>query len=156
MKKLTIVFITLFSISMFANAQSIEKLFEKYADDERFSYVSVGKGASSIASQFGNLPDSEKSLMSKMKGIKILSLENNASQKLADSFIKDLDKVIEGGNYETLAEIRDKGERMHIYTQVKGKDNAEMLMVMRDQKEITLIWLSGKMTKEELDNIISE
>lgn len=137
-------------------AQSIQKLFDKYMEDERFSYVSVGQGAMNMAAAFIPKDDGKaKGAISKMTGVKILSLENGSDEKLIKSVMNDLDRIIKKENFEALAETRSKGERMNIYFQTTGKDNSEMLIVTQEEGEMNIIWLTGKMTKEEMSGMVS-
>ena len=58
--------------------------------------------------------------------------------------------MLESGKFETAIEARDKGEKVHIYYRLSAKDNADMLIVTRDKSELSLIWINGKMSKEEM------
>jgi len=155
MKKLITLIAALFMIAAVSQAQTLHGLFEKYADDERFEYVSVGKGMMNLASAFGGLAKDDKQMMAKMRGIKILTLEANSDSQLMKAVERDLNQVIDDGDFEIAVEARDKGERVHIYYRVTGKDNADMLIVTKDKGELSLIWLTGKMTKEEMMNSFS-
>jgi hypothetical protein len=138
----------LISLTLSAYSQDISKVFEKYIDDERFSYISLGKvGTGIAASIIGHLDNENQSMMLDMENMKILTLENDQPDKLYDSFTKDIDKAITSGHYEILAEIRDKGDRVNVYKRTDKHDNAEMLAVMRDKEEVTVIWMSGKAKK---------
>jgi hypothetical protein len=143
-------------MALTANAQNLQKLFDKYGNDERFSYVSVGKGAMNMATMFGGMKGKEKDMIGKMNGVKILSLESGSDERLIKNVLDDLDKIIASGNFESLAEVRDKGERVNIYVQSTGKDSSEMLIVTRDKNELNLIWISGRMTKEEMMKSFSD
>ena len=150
MKKiLTLVAVLFFTIA--TQAQTLQSLFEKYSDDERFTYVTVGNGMMNLANVIGRHghQDKNKDMVSKMKSIKILSLEDG-NAALMKSFVQELDKVLEAGKFETAIEARDKGERVHIYYRLSTKDNADMLIVTREKSELSLIWITGKMSKEEM------
>lgn len=138
-----------------SQAQSLQSLFEKYSNDERFEYVSVGKGMMNMASAFGGIAKNDKEMMSKMRSIKILSLDADENSPQMKSVVHDLDQVIDNGNFETAVEVRDKGERVHIYYRITGKDNADMLIVTKEKSEFSLIWISGKMTKGEMMHTFS-
>lgn len=150
MKKIMILIAALFVFVAANQAQTLQSLFDKYGRDERFEYVSVGAGMMNMASVFGGMGKSEKQMMSKMKGIKILTLNQSADTPLMKSVVHDLDQIVEKGNYETAVEAREKGERVHIYYRVTGSDNAEMLIVAKEHGELSLIWITGKMSKEEM------
>ena len=159
MKKLVFIAILLTMMAGIAPAQNLQRLFDKYADDERFSYVSVGAGAFNLASVFAqmdNMEEKGKKMLGKMKGIKILSLESGNDDKLMQSLVNDFDRVIKSGNFEKVVEVRDKGERVNIFFQVTGKDNMDMVIFTREKNEVNLIWISGKMTREEMKELYSQ
>ena len=91
MKKiLTLVAVLFFTIA--TQAQTLQSLFEKYSDDERFTYVTVGNGMMNLANVIGRHghQDKNKDMVSKMKSIKILSLEDG-NAALMKSFVQELD-----------------------------------------------------------------
>ena len=155
MKKIMTLIAVLF---MFAaiQAQSLQSLFDKYREDDRFDYVSVGKGMMNMASAFGGNAKNNAEMMSKMKSIKILTLNADAASLLMKSVISELNQVVEKGNFETAVETRDKGERVNIYYRFTGKDNADMLIVTKEKGEFSLIWINGKMTKDEMLHTFSD
>jgi hypothetical protein len=150
MKKILTLVAALFILAATNQAQTLQSLFDKYGNDERFEYVSVGAGMMNLASAFGGMAKNEKQMTSKMRGIKILTLNQSSNTQLMKSVVHDLDQIVEKGNFETAVEARDKGERVHIYYRVTGKDNADMLIITKDQSELSLIWITGKMSKEEM------
>jgi len=155
MKKMLTLVAMLFILVATNQAQTLKSFFDKYADDERFEYVSVGKGMMNIASAFGGIGKNDKEMMGKMKGIKILTLEASSESAIMKSVEHDLKLVLEAGDFETAVEARDKGERVHIYYRVSGKDNADMLIVTKEKGKLSLIWMSGKMTKAEMMKSVS-
>jgi hypothetical protein len=150
MKKVVTVIAALFMIVAVSQAQTLQSLFDKYSDDERFEYVSVGKGMLNMASGFVGKGKNSKDMVDKMRGIKILSLKAGADSPLLKAVEHDLNLIVSNGEFETAVEARDKGERVHIYYRVSGKDNADMLIVTKERGEFSIIWMSGKMTKEEM------
>jgi len=143
-----------------SHAQTLQSFFDKYSNDERFEYVSVGKGMMNMGNLFmgggqtGHTRNNSD-MASKMKSIKILTLKSDAASSLMKSVVSELDQVVEKGNFITAVETRDKGERVNIYYRFSGKDNADMLIVTKEKGEFSLIWMSGKMTKEEMMHTFS-
>lgn len=150
MKKLIILIAALFMVVAANEAQTLKSLFDKYSSDERFEYVSVGKGMMNMAGMLGGLGKNDSEMMSKMRSVKILNLEGESNISLMKLIENDLDKVIENGNFETAVEVRDKGERVNIYYRVGNDNNADMLIVSKEKSEFSLIWINGKMSKEEM------
>jgi len=155
MNKTMIVIATLFILGTSIKAQSVQLFFDKYSDDERFEYVSVGKGLMNMAGVFGGLAKDEKALMSKMKFIKILSLQEDINSALMKTLSREVDLLIQKGNFETAVEVRDKGQRVLVYYRVQGDNNADMMIVTKEKDELTVIWISGKMTKKDMMNSFS-
>ncbi len=106
-----------------------------------------------MASVFGGMAKDEKNMVGKMQGLKILTLDENADSPFAKSVVKELYQIIEGANFETAVEVRDKGERVNIFYRVVGTDNADMLVVTKDKSEFSCIWIRAKMTKEEITKV---
>lgn len=150
---MTLVAVLLFVTAI--QAQTLQSLFDKYGNDERFEYVSVGKGMMNMASAFGGMVKNDKELISKMSGIKILTLNQSSDSPLMKSVVRDLDQIVEKGNFETAVEAREKGENIHIYYRVIGNNNADMLIVTKEKDEFNVIWISGKMSKEEMMHTFS-
>ncbi len=143
MKKIIVLLCVVLTASVNIYSQkSIKNIFERYAEDDRFTYVSVGKGGMNIAKAFtdmSTMSSEEKKILSKMEGVKILTLDSNPG-KLQELILADIDKIVKNGKFETVAEVRDKGERVNIYTAV---DESEMLIVSKDKEELSLIWIVG-------------
>lgn len=156
MKKGIILIVSLFMLTAATQAQTLQKFFDKYADDERFQYVSVSKGIMNMASVFGGLANNEKEIMSKMQGLKILTLQENDESALMTKVFSELNKILEDGNFESAVEVREKGNRVRILFRVNGVDNADMLIVTREKNQFSCIWIKGKMTKEEMMKVFSD
>ena len=143
-----------------SQAQTLQSFFDKYSNDERFEYVSVGKGMMNMGNLFiggghaGHAKDN-CDIASKMKSIKILTLNAEANSALMKSVLSEFDQVLEKGNFLTAVETRDKGEKVNILYRFTGKDNADMIIVTKEKGEFSLIWMSGKMTKEEMMHTFS-
>ena len=146
--------VTLLLLSAATQAQTLQKFYDKYGDDERFQYVSVNKGMMNMASVFGGMAKDEKNMVGKMQGLKILTLDENADSPFAKAIVKELYQIIEGSNFETAVEVRDKGERVNIFYRVVGADNADMLVVTKDKSEFSCIWIKAKMTKDEISKVL--
>lgn len=156
MKKLIMAFAAIIMFTSAVQAQSLDKFFKKFSDDERFEYVSVGSGLMNLASAFAGVDKEAKNMISKMKGIKILTLEEETNSGLANSFINELNEIVEKGNFETMVEAREKNERTYIYKRIDAKNNADMLIITKEPKETSVIWLKGKISPEEMDKIMSD
>jgi len=95
----------------------------------------------------------ERELLSNLKKIRILTTNDVQNRDFTNNVMKDLDKVVNSGNYESLVEVRDKGERVNIYTKMSGDNYTDLLIAVKDAGEISLIWLNGKLPKKFVDQI---
>ena len=128
----------------------IDKLFRKYSDDERFEYMSAGKGIMGIFSLFTDYSMVTDGLMEKITGMKILKLDaDSADQTLSSDFISDIDNVIIDGRFETSLKKKCKTEQTYVYRRIDKKMNSDLLVLTKDQYGVTLIWLKGKASPEE-------
>lgn len=152
MKKIGVVLAMFVFLASAGHAMSLDKLFRKYSDDERFEYTSVGKGVMRIFSVFTDYNILTDGLMEKVTGVKMLKLDSDAvEQSLSANFVSDIDKVINKGKFETTLEKRGKGERTYVYQRVDKKLNSDLLFLTKDNKgSVTLVWLKGKMNPEEM------
>ena len=153
MKRIVTTVAILIALIFSGQAQTLQKFFDKYADDERFQYVAISKGMMNMASVFGGMAKDEKNMVGKMQGLKILTLDENADSPFAKAIVKELYQIIEGSNFETAVEVRDKGERVNIFYRVMDADNADMLVVTKDKSEFSCIWIKAKMTKDEISKV---
>jgi len=141
-------------IAATTKAQTLKDLFNKYSNDERFEYVSVGKGMLTMAKLFGDMDNIGMEVLSKIKGLKVLTLTDGFDDSLQKTVLKELNTIIAAGKFETLVEVRDKTERVNIYCRVGEKDETDMLVVTQDESELSMIWIKGKLSEEELMSIL--
>jgi len=147
---LAIAFIMLFAS---AKAQSLNHFFNKYDNDSRFESVSVGKFLLNLALFSGDLQPSDRDMISKIKKIKILTTKNGYEPEFAESVMLDLNNTINKGNFENLVEVRDKGDHVNIYTRFSGDNFTDLLIAVKEPDEISLIWISGKISRDFIEKI---
>lgn len=142
-RKIVLIILGFIFVTGMQAQKSVEGVFDKYGDDERFTYVSLGRGAVNMAKSFVNFSDlsnKEQKMIENLTGLKILSLElySDKDKKLAKSILDDVDKVVKTDRYEVLAEVRDKSERVNIYS---SKNGNEMVIITNDGDDLSLIWI---------------
>jgi len=154
MKKIIMVTVaTILMLLTSANAQSLHRFFEKYDNDSRFESVSVGKFLFNLALISNDMDANERELISNLRKIRVLTTNDVQNRDFANDVMKDLDKVVNSGNFESLVEVRDKGERVNIYTKMAGDNYTDLLIAVKDAGEISLIWLNGKLPKEFINKM---
>ncbi len=154
MKRITIFFLTMLMLAnMQLKAQSLNGFFAKYDNDKRFETVSVGRFLFGLALISGSLSDDEKEIVGSLRQIKVLSAKDNLEPEFAKKMMKDLNKVIEKGNFESLVEVRDKGEKVDILVRKIRDTYTDLLISVRENDEVNVIWIRGKLTKRIIEKI---
>lgn len=148
--------VCLYLTAITTNAQTLKEFFKRYNEDERFEYVSVGKGMLSMVNIFGEADNENTEILSKIKRIEVLTLTDGFDDKLQKNVQKELDEVINAEHFETLVAVREKTERVNVYYRITEKGNSSMLVVTKDESELCMIWLKGKLSQEELMEILDE
>lgn len=147
MKKTQLLLITLLLITFTinANGQSLKSIFDKYGKHTDFELVSVNKPMLSIARTFSDKEGKE--VLAKISGLKILtSKQGTTSYK---SLIKDVTTLVKRNNFESLVEVRDKGERVNIYFKESGKNKSDLLIVTHENEQLHMVWVYGKLSMDD-------
>ena len=160
MKKiLTLLFLTLgFALAAQAQEDAIQKFFSKYMEDDRFSRVYISPKMMQMAGGFlknnaGTDKDAEDlgKLISKIKGIRILSSEEINGRALYSEVMSTLTK----NSFEELMEVHDKGSDLKFLVREEGGLVRELMMISGESSEFTLISMLGAFTYQDL-NMLAE
>jgi hypothetical protein len=134
--------------------QSIDKLFEKYAENEDFRYVYISKGLINISNFLGRSGSGTKDVLSRITGMKILTLNAPKRSALAKAFFEDIEKTIKNTDYQEMMEAREKGVYTRVLSKVDLKNNSDMLIISKSDTIQHFIWLKGKVNTEDLQNAV--
>ena len=112
-----------------ASAQQLEKLFDKYMEDERFNYVYQKK-----ASMMDRLNDAgnvdvwvfDKSTTS--LGRQMLTL-NSADKSLDESFTREVENALKADKYEQVSIVRNGKNRVETYEKNTDKGIAKVSII---------------------------
>ncbi|MDR3227583.1 MAG: DUF4252 domain-containing protein [Prevotellaceae bacterium] len=143
MKKLTILVVTLLTMVITAQAQEFQKLFDKYSNDERFSYVSLG---AEIIKDFGlnsMLPDFnlKTNQIVNIKGMKVLTLKSEKDGKLMKSAVDEFANAIKNDSKaKPLVETRENGDITNIHLISEG-----LIIITKNAKELTIVFIAGEL-----------
>ena len=91
MKRLIIILAVLLPAMLSAQKTPVDKLFEKYANQEGFTTVNISGKLLSLASKLGIEDDPAEEILSKLKAIRILTSDNLKNTEKID-FYKELEK----------------------------------------------------------------
>lgn len=128
MKKTVSILAMFFIIAAAASAQSIEKLFDKYQDDERFQYIYQNNLINSSV-ESNATRDEEKML--------VLNEES-----FADEFANEIQKAIKSDKYINTSLVRHGKDRVEEYIRNTAKGGKNTITFIYSSGDITLIWNS--------------
>lgn len=161
MMKKVIPFILLTLLVTGVNAQddAISKFFSKYMEDENFSRVYISPKMMQMAGGFlksaGEDSDQETEdlgeLISKVRGIRILSTETTNGKSLYQEAMNTLNK----NKYEDLMDVADKGSNVKFMVREENGLVKEFLMISGSGESFTLLSMLGSFTYQDL-NILAE
>lgn len=159
MKKTILLALCLLPCWLQAQTEVIEKFYEKYRQDERFSRVYISPKLMQMAGGFlsSNMEQEDEDaknlmeLITRIKGIRILSAEKIGGLSLFDEAMGELKKNL----YEELMDVRDKESSLKFMVREEGGRIKELLMVSGSTSEFTFISMLGDFTYQDL-NMLSE
>jgi hypothetical protein len=153
-RKVLLISLLLF-FSIVASAQrSIDKLFEKYAENKEFRYVYISKGLINISDLLGKVSeDRTKDVLSRITGMRILTLNAPRRSAVAKAFFEDIDNAIKNTDYADVMEARDKGVYTRVLSKTDLKNTSDMLIISKSDTIQHFIWLKGKVNADDLQNV---
>ncbi|GJM35762.1 MAG: hypothetical protein DHS20C18_47630 [Saprospiraceae bacterium] len=163
MKLLKIVFVlAAMSIgsNVMAQANAIDKYFQKYLDDERFTVIYI---SARLFKMFDNMDinglDDEESkavadIAKDLQGLRILTAEENAAQ-----FYKEAKSKINTSEYELLMTVRTKGhQNLEFLIKDGGNGKIEELLLLSggETEEFLLMSFVGNLDLSKVSKMANE
>lgn len=139
MKRLfSIVLITL-AFSAAASAQQIEKIFDKYMEDERFTYI-YRKGRTNNA-DLENVITSALNASKRNKESEKMLVLNSAEESFLRSFLAEVDKALETDKFENTSYVRNgKDNRVSEYIRKSSGKLDEVHVIRNSGGNTVLKW----------------
>ena len=155
MKKISLIIIALMA-SIAMQAQDYKSLYQKYSDDERVTAVYISPAMFKL---IGKLPEVKIEdngvdfgpMIKSMTGFYLLQTED---KDLADKIFKDVSKVVNGHKFETLMEVKDKGERVNVFSLGDKYFLKSLLFTAFQGNETTFISIDGLIKRDDVENAI--
>jgi hypothetical protein len=153
-------FLTLL-ISVSANSQELKRFFEKYGDDKRFELSSIAKDLLQMEMETtsGDVNEEDKKTLAGLQlggiqSLQVLSSKETLTEKQLKAILKELNRIIENENYESLLEVRDKKDIVNIYTKMDENNAGDLLIMTNDEKKMNIVWIQGTISKQILNRIL--
>jgi hypothetical protein len=155
MKKLiiTIIVMQLLAFGVQAQNSAIASLFDKYADNEAFTKVTINSKMFDLFTEFEpDDPDTKEmaNAISKLKGLKILAADSigNALQ-----YYKEAQASIRNSNFEELMSVRDGKDDMVFMIQEEDGKISELLMLVGGDHKFVAMSLFGEIDLKQISKL---
>jgi hypothetical protein len=156
MKKvfLTIVVLCLFLVSKAQN-NPVDDIFNKYSEKDGFTVVTIsGKMFSMFANQ-GEGNNAEGNVISKLKSIRILSVEDSLLNTNLN-FYTELSKKLDLSAFEELMVVKEGQDITKFLVKQKGSIISELLVITGGPGGNSLISITGDIDLKSLSEISKE
>lgn len=154
MKKLILVLALILPLAVFAQKDPVDKLFSKYANQKGFTTVNISGKLLSFAAQVDTGDETTKDLLSGLKGIRVLSVEDDELNKKID-FYKELeaDGFFKNNDFEVLMEVTEEDEVVRFLARDAGNGKISDLLLVVGGDDNALISISGIIDPENIGKI---
>lgn len=152
MKKSILIFtVLIFYISVNAQTNPIDELFDRYSDKEGFSSVYISGKMLGMFSQMANDENNKENPVPKIASIRILTQDSLSLNKI--NFYNELSKKIDFSAYEELMVVRDQKEVTKFLVRQKGNTITELLMITGGNNNNSLISIRGDIDLRQLSEL---
>ena len=151
-KPLVIALAICFTSAGIAQNNAIDKYFSNYADDERFTKVSISSKMFNLFTNFSAEDADEQQVIetiSKLKGLKIL-----IGNEITDS--KQVYKSVNSttaNSYEELMTVENAEQEMIFYISESSGIITELVLLMYEGENVMILSLTGDIDLQELSNL---
>jgi len=154
MKKLVLIIAVLLPLAVLAQKTSVDKLFEKYANQKGFTTVNISGKLLGFASQIETGDKATTDMLSGLSGIRVLTVENDELNKTIN-FYEELEKdgFFKNNGYEVLMEVTEPDEVVRFLAKDAGNGKISDLLLIVGGDDNALISISGIINPEDIGKI---
>ena len=153
------IFLTLIAglTALMASAQDYKSIYQKYSDDDRVTAVYISPAMFKMIGKIPEIRIEESDvvlspMIKSMTGFYMLQTEDTS---LAEKISKDVVKIVGGNKYETLMEVKDKGQKINILSLGDDEFIKSLLLTVLDSEETVFIGIDGLMKRDDVENAVS-
>ena len=154
MKKLFLMLAIVLPLAVLAQKTPVDKLFEKYANQKGFTTVNISGKLLGFASQLETGDKATSDMLSKLSGIRVLTVEDDALNKTIN-FYEELEKdgFFKNNGYEVLMEVTEPEEVVRFLAKDAGNGKLSDLLLIVGGDDNALISISGIINPEDISKI---
>lgn len=144
MKKLILILAVVLPLAVLAQKTPVDKLFDKYANQKGFTTVNISGKLLGFASQLETGDQATTDMLSGLKGIRILSVEDNELNKNINFYTElEKDGFFKNNNFEVLMEVTEDDEVVRFLAKDAGNGKISDLLLVVGGDDNALISISG-------------
>lgn len=154
MKRLIIMFVMLVPMVLAAQKSPVDKLFDKYANQQGFTTVNITGKLLGMAGKFDSSNPSTNDMLSNISGIRILTIEDKDLNSRLD-FYNELEKegFFRNNKYDILMEVTESNEVVRFYSMDAGDGKFSELLLVVGGKSNAIISIRGLIDPENIGKI---
>ena len=144
-------------VAITAFGQDYKTIYQKYSDDERVTAVYISPAMFKMIGKLPEVKIEENGLdlapmIKSMTGFYMLQTEDSS---LAEKISRDVTRIVGGGKFETLMEIKDKGQKVNILSLGDDQFLKSLLLTVFDSGESVFIGIDGLMNRADVENAVA-
>lgn len=132
--------------------QAQDQMFDKFSNNNDISTVFISKALLSMAGNMDMGGANIKSLSNKLERMEIYSSENKNATALMKA---EAGKISADKSFEALMTVKEKDDHITFYAKRnKGDSFKDLIMVINDPNECTIIRIVGTFTMEDIQGVM--
>jgi hypothetical protein len=144
MKKLILFLAIVLPMAVLAQKTPVDKLFDKYSNQKGFTTVNISGKLLGFASQLETGDQATTDMLSGLKGIRILSVDNDELNKNINFYAElEKDGFFKNNNFEVLMEVTEDDEVVRFLAKDAGNGKISDLLLVVGGDDNALISISG-------------
>ncbi len=154
MKKLIFILAVVLPMAVLAQKSPVDKLFEKYANQKGFTTVNISGKLLSFASQIETGDEATTDILSELKGIRILTVEDDELNKKLDFYVElENDGFFRNNQFEVLMEVTEEDEVVRFLAKDAGNGKISDLILVVGGDDNALISITGMIDPKNIGKI---
>lgn len=154
MKKLIFILAVVLPMAVLAQKSPVDKLFEKYANQKGFTTVNISGKLLGFASQIETGDQATTDILSELKGIRILTVEDEELNKKLDFYVElENDGFFRNNQFEVLMEVTEEDEVVRFLAKDAGNGKISDLILVVGGDDNALISITGMIDPKNIGKI---
>ncbi len=148
--QIILIIFALCPLFLFGQSKSVKKFYNKYANYENVSDVTLQGWVLKMASNFADDKTAER-MLEKITKLRVLTMENGNLVNPAD--YSKLMREVRSDNFEDLIQIRNGTEHINLLIREDGETITDVVLFVNDADNFLLLSLEGALKFSDLQNI---